>query len=131
MKNLFISYAHRDNDFVQQLAKSLSAHGVKPWMSSHGLDTGSNWLQSLRDQVKTADGFVLVMPDITAVSSNSTFFEAGVARALGKNVFVIVPDIDKVDRSNIPFDLAKTIVVDAAKQPIDKVASALIEAVDK
>ena len=128
MKNIFISYDQEDREFANQLAHSLEKQGITAVMSGH--EVGSNWLEGLKDQVKLADGFILVMPEMLAPSSNSTFFEAGVARALGKEVVVVVPDLQKVDRSNIPFDLAKAVVVDAAKQPLESVTATVLGAVD-
>jgi hypothetical protein len=127
--NIFISYSHQDQDFAKQLARSLTERGGDPWMSEHGGLPGDDWLASLKDRLKSSDAFVLVMPTTTASSSNSTFFEAGAARAIGKNVVIVVPDLQKVDRTNIPYDLARTIVVDATKQPIGNVAATVLSAV--
>ncbi len=131
MINVFISYDDQNRDFANKLASSLEEQGMKSFLSGHELRAGSNWLEGLKDHVKTADGFVLVMPTMTSGSSNSTFFEAGVARAFGKKVIVVVPDIEKVDRSNIPMDLANTIVIDAAKQSLKSVAATVVGAVNK
>jgi hypothetical protein len=62
------------------------------------------------------------------VAGNSTFVEAGGARAIGKDVIVVVPDLQGIDRTDIPFDLVKTIVVDANKQPIGIVAATVLSA---
>jgi hypothetical protein len=131
MKNVFISYDYQNRDFANKLAISLEEQGMKSFLSGNDFRTGGNWLEGLKDHVKTADGFVLVMPAATSVSSNSTFFEVGVARAFGKKVVVVVPDIEKVDRSNIPMDIANTIVIDAAKQSLKSVATTVVGAVDK
>ena len=131
MKNVFISYDNQNREFASKLATSLEKVGVKPFLSGQEFRTGSNWLEGLKDHVKTADGFVLVMPAATSGSSNSSFFEVGVARAFGKKVVVVVPDIDNVDRTNIPIDIANTVVIDAAKQPLKSVAATVLGTVDK
>jgi nucleoside 2-deoxyribosyltransferase len=131
MKNVFISYDHRNREFVSRLASLLEAEGFKAFLSGDELRSGANWPEGLKDQVRTADGFVLVMPAVTSSSSNNTFFEAGVARAFGKTVVVVVPDIAEVDRSNIPLDVANAVVVDAAKQPLKAVATTVLSAIDK
>jgi hypothetical protein len=41
---------------------------------------------------------------------------------------VVVPDLENVDRTNIPFDLAKAVVLDANKQPIGTVAATVLSA---
>lgn len=125
MKNVFISYDSGDWAFVQRLAASLTKHGFNA--RTHGQERrGSGWLESLKDQVQQSDGLVLVMPETTAGSSNNAFFEAGVARALGKDVVVVVPDMQKVDGSNIPVDIAKAIVIDAAKQSPESLAATVL-----
>jgi len=127
---LFISCSEQDREFAERLAKSLGERGRSSWMSAHGLLTDSDWLPTLKEKLANSEALVLVMPTTTAVSSNSAFFEAGAARAIGKDVVVIVPDLNEVDRTNIPYDLAKTIVVDATKQPIETVAATVLGAVN-
>ena len=131
MKNVFISYDSQNREFVDKLAICLEEQGIRSFLSGNDLRAGSNWLDALRNRVKTADGFILVMPTATAASSNNAFFETGVARAFGKKVVVVVPDIENVDRSNIPVDLANAVVVDATKQSLKSVAATVVGAVDK
>lgn len=125
---LFISYSHRDQDFARKLAQTLRKHGEEPWMSEHGVLAGSDWLTSLKDNLKVSDALVLIMPSTAAVSSNSAFFEAGAAKAIGKDVIVVVPDLENVDRSNIPYELASTVVLDASRKPIEVVANTVVGA---
>jgi hypothetical protein len=126
---IFISYSRHDQKFAKQLAKSLTDRGGDAWMSEHGMLAGDDWLTTLKDRLKKTDAFVLVMPSTAAASSNSTFFEAGAARAIGKDVVIVVPDLEEVDRTNIPYDLARTVVLDASKQPIENVAETVLGAV--
>ena len=130
MKKIFISFGHGDGDFASQLGRSFAKQGISYHLSGHELHTGSDWPEGLKDDVKSADGFVLVMPETAAASSNNVFFEAGVARAFGKKVAVVVPDMQNVDQSNIPFDLAQAVVVDAKNQSLESVAATLLQAVD-
>jgi hypothetical protein len=130
-RGIFISFSQRDREFASLLAKSLTEHGSTALMSEHGAVAGTDWLATLKDRLKASDAVVLVMPTTTAISSNSTFFEAGAARAIGKDVIVVVPDLEAVDRSNIPFDLARTVVLDANKQPIEAVVATVLSATRK
>lgn len=124
----FISYAHRDQEFAGQLAQSLRKQGGDAWMSEHGTLTGTDWLTTLKDNRKSSDALVLIMPSAAAASGNSAFFEAGAAKAIGKDVIVVVPDLESVDRSNIPYELSSTIVIDATKKPIEIVANTILGA---
>ncbi len=127
-QEIFISFSRGDREFANRLANSLGEQGSITWLSEHGVVAGSDWLRTLKDKLTESLAMVLVMPGPDAVSGNSTFFEAGAARAIGKDVIVVVPDLHGIDRSNIPFDLAKTIVVDANKQPIGTVAATVLSA---
>lgn len=129
--NIFISHASTDHDFAANLAGSLKERGFASYLSGSEIHAGSKWLDHLRAAVEKADGFVLVMPTVTASSSNNAFFEAGVARALGKSVVVVVPHLNEVDQSNIPVDLADTVIVDAAKKSLKSVADAVAVVVKK
>ncbi len=123
--NVFISYAVGDRDFATNLASSLKERGFASFVSGSDARAESKWLDLLKEKVESVDGFILVMPAKTAPSSNNAFFEAGVARALGKSVVVVVPDLEEVDRSNIPVDLADTVIVDAAKKSPKSIADAV------
>jgi len=128
VQEIFISYSRHDREFANQLAKSLGEQGSSAWMSEHGILAGTDWLRTLKDKLQESLAMVLVMPAATSVSGNSAFFEAGAARAIGKDVIVVVPELENVDRTNIPFDLAKAIVLDANKQPIATVAATVLSA---
>jgi hypothetical protein len=125
---IFISYSQRDQEFARHLAQTLRRQGGEPWLSEHGLLAGSDWLTSLKENLQASDALVLIMPSTSAVSGNSAFFEAGAAKAIGKDVIVVVPELQSVDRSNIPYDLASTVVIDASKKPIDVVANTVLGA---
>lgn len=125
---LFISYAHQDQKFATQLAQALRKQGGDPWMSEHGVLAGSDWLTSLKDNLRASNALVLIMPSAAAASGNSAFFEAGAAKAIGKDVIVVVPDLETVDRSNIPYELASTIVVDATRKSVEAVANTVFGA---
>ncbi len=127
--NIFISHASTDREFAANLAGSLRERGFASFLSGSEVRAGSRWLDLLKEKVGSADGFVLVMPAERASSGNNAFFEAGVARALGKSVVLVVPDLEEVDQSNIPVDLADTVIVDAAKKSLKSVVDAVAVAV--
>lgn len=129
MKSVFISHDSQNRIFAADLARSLEERGIKSFLAGNDLRADSNWLEVLKCEVQTADGFILVMPAKTAKSSNNSFFETGVARAFGKVVIVVVPDIQDVDQSNIPLEIANTVIVDAAKKSLTSVADTVAGAV--
>jgi hypothetical protein len=44
---VFISYAHKDKTFVNKLAKSLAAEGIRIWKDDRSLEGGAAWLQEI------------------------------------------------------------------------------------
>lgn len=126
---IFISCSFSDREFARELARSLDARGGKTWLSEHGVGRGGDWLPDLRHQLQEADAMVMIMPSSNSLFMNNTFFEAGAARAIGKDVVVVVRDIETVDRTNIPLDVAKAVVVDAGKQSMERVAATVMGAI--
>ena len=100
-RRVLISYSFADREFAQGLASSINNLGGTAALSGHGAVGEADWLGGLRSKLAESDMVILVMPPPSARSANATFFEAGAARALGKEVVVVVPDIDSVDQSNI------------------------------
>jgi hypothetical protein len=126
-RKVFISYSSRDREFAKILADSIARLGGDASLSEHGAVAQGDWLGNLRAKLGVSDAVVLIMPTSAARSANSTFFEAGAARALGKDVIVVIPDTAAIDQANIPYDLASTIVLDASKKPIDSVAMTVMK----
>jgi hypothetical protein len=126
---LYISYSQQDQVFANQLADSITLKGGEVLPSAETFRAGENWAATLRESIQAADALILVMPRHRAPASNWVFAEAGAAKAFGKDIVIVVPDLDAVDRGNIPLDLASTLIMDASKQSIDKVASTVLGAV--
>lgn len=127
-RRVFISYSIKDREFAEQLAAAMRERGAEPSLSEHGTVTKGDWLGELRARLGRSDAVVLVMPSASARSANSAFFEAGAARALGKDVIVVVPDTSAIEQDNIPIDVASTIVLDASKKPMSSVATTVLDA---
>jgi hypothetical protein len=127
-RKVFISYSVKDREFAEKLAAAISERGAEPSLSEHGRIAKIDWLGDLRKKLGNSDAVVLVMPSASAPSANSAFFEAGAARALGKDVIVVIPDRATVDQDNIPLDVATTVVLDASKKPVSSVATTVLDA---
>jgi hypothetical protein len=125
---LFISYSTRDREFVERLVAAMRERGAEPSLSEHGMSEKDDWPGDLSERLGKSDAVVLVMPPSSARSANSAFFEAGAARALGKDVIVVVPDRTTVDQGNIPFVVASTIVLDASKKSPSSIATTVLDA---
>jgi|GEM_PF-3043192 len=107
---IFISYSHKDLDFVRGLAKDLRRDPIRVWFDER-LRGGKPWVEQLQDAVKVFDVFVLVLsPD--SVESPYIRDEIEWAKANNKPILPIlyrdctVPD-DLKDIQYIPFQSTK------------------------
>lgn len=63
-KNVFISYAHEDQEFVRDLAEDLKKCGAKVWLDLEIRVGGESWPKQLEEALRAADEFLLVVsPD--------------------------------------------------------------------
>ena len=81
--NLFISYAHADTPFVEQLEADLRKRGFAPWVDRRGLAGGQHWRRQLQEAVDRAQ-VVLVVLSPEGVSSKYVQNEYGYAEEEGK-----------------------------------------------
>ncbi|HEX9067449.1 MAG TPA: toll/interleukin-1 receptor domain-containing protein [Ktedonobacterales bacterium] len=58
---IFISYAHRDHKFVEQLEREITSWGMRPWVDHQGLAGGQEWSAELELAIKTSAALVLVL----------------------------------------------------------------------
>ena len=60
MGNIFISYSHKDTDYVNKLVKALERHGFSLWVDER-LDYGSQWPLELQEHLDTCEAFIVLM----------------------------------------------------------------------
>ena len=102
MKTVFISHAHNDQRYVDQLAASLKKEGVKVWSESQ-VQPGEDWKSALEKGLTKSDLILTVVSARADLRANA-FFEAGAAIGMGKPVIFIVPE-SEVKSGRLPFDL--------------------------
>jgi len=86
MKHIFLSYAHEDKNFAQDLNKRLRASHQIPWQDRTNLLGGENYQEAIDDALRTAEALVLIMSPHAARSHYVTYEWAF---ALGAGVPVI------------------------------------------
>jgi formylglycine-generating enzyme required for sulfatase activity len=64
MSHIFISYSHKDKDYVQRLYRAMRDMGLDAWIND-GIDYGSHWAREIEKRLQECSIFLLVM------SSNS------------------------------------------------------------
>lgn len=61
MSQVFISYSHKDKDFVQYLAYRLSELKISLWVDEERIFAGEVWRQAIFDGLNTSDVMILVV----------------------------------------------------------------------
>ena len=80
MGYIFISYSHKDKDYVHLLAENLEGEGFNVWIDDR-LDYGSEWPNEIQQRVDFCDALILVM---TPHSFKSKWVQNELHRAVRK-----------------------------------------------
>ncbi|MBC7812056.1 MAG: toll/interleukin-1 receptor domain-containing protein [Burkholderiales bacterium] len=90
---LFISYAHDDKAFVQQLVDALRQAGHDPWFDPH-LVPGQEWQRELLSAIEACDAFIYALTP-TSIISEWCQYEFFTATKLNKPIIpVLVKDAE-------------------------------------
>ena len=81
MPNVFISYAHEDDEFATKLALDLHERGLTVWQPDQHLRVGEHWAKAIEEAIHDADNILIVL---SRNSSNSEWVRAEVALALSQ-----------------------------------------------
>ena len=77
MGHIFISYSHKDKDYVHRLQDALQAEGFEVWIDDR-IDYGDEWPMVIQDRLDACDAFILVA---TEDSYKSKWVQKEVTRA--------------------------------------------------
>ncbi len=119
----FLAYSHADRDYASSLAAEIRRQGGAVVDPETSLRPGGPWEAALRDMIESAGATILVLPRGGAKGANHAIFEAGAAKALGKQVFVVARG--STDR-DIPSDIADLAIFGAEGKPVGEVAQTLV-----
>jgi hypothetical protein len=121
-KKIFLSYSRADLDYIATLVDALRAKGADIWFDKN-IRTGEQWDNTLEEQIKAADVFLIVMSK-TSVASNNVKDEMSYAKSLGK---IILPIL--IEPCEVPMRLARYQYVDFT-QDFDWAVKKLMEDLD-
>lgn len=121
-KKIFISYSRADLDYIATLVDALREKGADVWFDKN-IRTGEQWDNTLEEQIKAADVFLIVMSK-TSVASNNVKDEMSYAKSLGKIISPIL-----IEPCEVPMRLARHQYVDFT-QDFDWAVSKLLEDLD-
>jgi len=94
---VFLSYASQDADAAKRICESLRARGVAVWFDVEGgLETGDEWDQKIRRQIKECVLFIAVISQNTQARHEGYFriewdFAAERARGIASGIAFILP----------------------------------------
>ena len=80
MGHIFISYSHKDKDYVHKLQEALQNEGFDVWIDDR-IDYGTQWPKVIQDQLDACDAFIVV---VSENSYESEWVQNEVARAKWK-----------------------------------------------
>lgn len=98
--SVFISYSHRDMDWVQQFAADLRRMPISVWFDER-LRGGKEWEQQLAAAIQAVDAFVLVMSP-ESMQSEYVRWEIEQAKRANKPLFPVM-----LKTTELPEDLRK------------------------
>jgi hypothetical protein len=127
-KRVFLSYTQRDRHFAEELSSLLKRRGANVF-SDIDIRPGDRWAGILREEIENATALILLLPSKDALNRNNVWFEAGAAKTLGKPVLMVLPPEQKISGSDVPFDLADMVLLNADEVSLDRLADTLIQAV--
>jgi hypothetical protein len=104
--SVFISYAMRDKSRLKKIIGELKLRGIaedgdKIIYAPDIIVPGESWSGQIRKAIEAASKFVVVWSGAGS-ESDSVNYETGMAEALGKPIFVVIP---KEETSRIPREL--------------------------
>jgi formylglycine-generating enzyme required for sulfatase activity len=67
MGYIFISYSHKDKDYVHKLKEALQSEGFEVWMDDR-IDYGEEWPMVIQERLDTCDAFILVATEDSYMS---------------------------------------------------------------
>ncbi len=104
-KKIFLSYSRRDTEYVSNLVEALRKQNFDVWFDKN-IRTGTDWDDTIEQELKNADGIVLVLSKTSCVSENVKD-EMSFAIGLDKPVIPI-----KIEDCDVPMRLARKQFVD-------------------
>ena len=88
MGHIFVSYSHKDKEYVHKLAEAMQSEGFEIWIDDR-IDYGTRWPIVIENAIDSCDAFVLIASEN---SRNSEWVQHEFVRAqrLNKQIFPIL-----------------------------------------
>ncbi len=101
---IFVSYAHEDSDFADQLVQDLRGKGINCWVDTEGLKPGEpNWVRAIEQAIDQCSAMI-VLCSPKAVESDWVYIEINRAQGRGKPIYPILVAGDSL--TSIPMSIS-------------------------
>jgi hypothetical protein len=90
MGHIFISYSHKDKEYVHKLAEALQSDGFEVWIDDR-IDYGTRWPLVIEAAIDSCESFILVASE-NSHQSNWVQHELSRADRLNKDIFPLLLD---------------------------------------
>jgi nucleoside 2-deoxyribosyltransferase len=117
---VFISYGRRDAELGRRFEVALTQLGLTALNPTRDLASGEDWRKSIQSAIKRSDAVVTLVSAPESLQSSWTSYEVGVADALGKRVFLLLPNRYSV--AELPEDFASNQIVEFDPQAPERAA---------
>lgn len=95
--DVFISYAHKDREFVERLASDLHQRGAQVFFDRSDLRPGDEWRQVILDNIRGCKVFIFIVSPIS-VTRPEVLWELEQARQAQRRVIPVIYQTAKMSR---------------------------------
>ena len=85
---VFISYSHRDSNFVDRLEAGLKASNFHTWVDRRDVEISQSWKKVLQDAIDRCD-IALIVLSPASVTSPYVQMESKYALSIGKHIIIL------------------------------------------
>jgi len=124
-RQIFISYAREDQDFVLKLATDLRERGIRVWVDQWEISAGEDWDKAIDDALRRLPYFLIVLSP-ASIDSREVRGELRTALDLDKHIIPLI-----YQSCNIPRQLRTIQYIDFSDCDYNEALSALVKALKR
>lgn len=102
-RRLFISHSQRDAALASRFESAIEKLGFDAFNPTKDVRPGTDWRRAIQEAIRKSEALLMILASPDAAHSSWVSYEAGMAEALGKRVFVLMPD--RFPSSELPPDV--------------------------
>lgn len=121
---VFVSYSHRDREWVRKFADRLDEAGIPVWMDEKEIAIGEQFLDRLEEAIRESDTLIFVITPEN-VNSPNAYFELGAALGMGKKVLAIVANEVAWQDLPEPIKLRRYVAMESPEETAQDIVGAL------